>query len=246
MKPEGPSHGVGKICLFLAIFISLLMTTAEASTCYTLGGKPIPIDSPCNPNEAHSICCSNEWLCLGNNACFNPDTNHLARGTCTDRSWADDACQLRLSDGGLGSLCTSTNVNTTFEFAGCQQGKWSGYSYCMGDEYPCEDNADTGLVKLARGWLNEARNQSISNSSDSKPAGPKETCPGALSSPPRSCPSASRAQAGIGAGVGVPLAAAFAGALLWAFRERKLRRRAETGQLSGYPQDLGGIANTEK
>lgn len=116
----------------------------------------------------------------------------------------------------------------------------------MGDEYPCESKTDTGLVKLARGWLNEARNQSTSNSSDSMPAGPKETCPGASSSPPRSCPSASRAQAGIGAGVGVPLAVAFAGALLWAFRERKLQRRAETSQLLGYPQDLGGIANTEK
>lgn len=84
MKPVDPSHDVGKYFILFAIFITLLMTTAEASTCYTLGGKPMQIDSPCNPNEAHSICCNDDWLCLGNNACFNPDTNHLARGVSSN------------------------------------------------------------------------------------------------------------------------------------------------------------------
>lgn len=56
-----------------------------------------------------------------------------------------------------------------------------------------------------------------------------------------SCPSSTGAKAGIGAGIGVPLAACAAGAILWAIRERRLRKRAERGPVSDM-QDLGGMA----
>ncbi|KAL8676609.1 MAG: hypothetical protein Q9186_006894 [Xanthomendoza sp. 1 TL-2023] len=139
-------------------------------------------------------------------------------------------------------------------FGDCQQGMWKDYSYCVGDEYPCEANTDTGLVQLARGWLNEARNQSSNTGVAPNSTAVVETSSPVTGTPAAidpACPTApkssnSRAQAGIGAGVGVPLALALGGAMVWALRERNLRRRAEAGHSSYYPPDVGGIANMEK
>lgn len=141
----------------------------------------------------------------------------------------------------------------------CNSSPWSNHAYCPGDAIdadPCGGSTDDGLLPLALGYIKAKVN-------DSSLECPRPTPTLALnrtSSVPTvtsiissnqtvctlpSCPSSARAKAGIEAGVGVPLGAAVAAFLVWALRERRLRKRVETAQWFRN-QDIGGIASTMK
>ncbi|KAI4224251.1 MAG: hypothetical protein LQ349_007271, partial [Xanthoria aureola] len=58
---------------------------------------------------------------------------------------------------------------------------------------------------------------------------------------PTTCPSPAQTKLTTGTSTGVPIAAAFIGAVIWALRERRLRNRAE----SSRAQDPGGIEDDD-
>lgn len=136
----------------------------------------------------------------------------------------------------------------------CEGGLWDQSAYCISDGYPCDKQADRNLFQLAPGWLSDTRSLKASGTTDNlQPNSTTVTCSTSPATPSSSsiqssvlpCTSSKQAKVGIGAGLGIPLAAVAGGAIYWALRERRLRKRAERSP-PRYTQDFGGIADTMK
>jgi hypothetical protein len=88
----------------LLCFTALLHSTIATSSCYLPDGTIDFKHKPCNTSAEQSACCGATDACLSNGYCFQQYAvdqvwnNRLARGTCTDKTWASDACPQFCSD----------------------------------------------------------------------------------------------------------------------------------------------------
>ena len=93
-----------RYCLLLLPGLLLLFTglshCESQAKCYDVDGRVVEGDAPCNPDAENSPCCGLYWTCLDTGVCTQESTKQilrheetlLARGTCTDRSWASAQC----------------------------------------------------------------------------------------------------------------------------------------------------------
>ena len=69
--------------------------------CYFPNGDVSPDHAPCNSNAEQSSCCHIQDACLSNGYCFAATDwvpNEIYRGSCTDKSFQDDACPFYCND----------------------------------------------------------------------------------------------------------------------------------------------------
>ncbi|KAK2040963.1 hypothetical protein LZ31DRAFT_597597 [Colletotrichum somersetense] len=95
---------------FIGVTALLLPLAAAHGPCYHPGGER-SADVPCEAAAAVSVCCTSADACLPDGLCRPDDAARgiagvgYAHGTCTDPSWASDACfpQYLLAEDGHGS-----------------------------------------------------------------------------------------------------------------------------------------------
>ncbi|KAF2692111.1 hypothetical protein K458DRAFT_425919 [Lentithecium fluviatile CBS 122367] len=96
-----------------ALLLPLYVASVQA-ICYQPNGDVAKDDTPCN-SEGNSTCCGTGLACLSNNLCgitqypSDPKSTFglgewFVRGSCTDKSWTDDACMKRCLKSASGEL----------------------------------------------------------------------------------------------------------------------------------------------
>ena len=87
-----------------SILIPLLLLHDIQSTCaqicYDTDGSVVIGDLACHPHLKNSFCCGASWTCMGPGICSRENTTEattsggspLQRASCTDPTWASDAC----------------------------------------------------------------------------------------------------------------------------------------------------------
>ncbi|KAI4163196.1 MAG: hypothetical protein LQ342_003129 [Letrouitia transgressa] len=172
-----------------------------------------------------------------------------SNSACTDPDWSGDCLLLKKDGTRTNDLCNENSES--YGVARCISGDHQGEFVCtdVDPEGQCNGTVVGAFVDLAPGYLADIRNASRASATASPPLAAQETVSVTTTVTPTSkitpipaappapipCPSETGEKAAIGAGIGVPLAAALTAALLWAIWERRLRKKA---QRTGYLVDI--------
>ena len=100
-------------CLHSALVAFIASTTqcVASAVCHSPDGTISPLDQPCYPSASDSFCCPPSSICSSNKLCTLPGGQPL-RGSCTDPSFASEACPQFCLHRGAG-LRHSASLNMT-------------------------------------------------------------------------------------------------------------------------------------
>lgn len=71
------------LVFFFKIWLLYLLNSIYAQTpCYYLNGALQSVDTRCNDDDLHSMCCNPRDICLSNGLCFTTKLNIISRGVC--------------------------------------------------------------------------------------------------------------------------------------------------------------------
>lgn len=226
----------------ILLFTLALFAQADDRTCYHLDGSIAPMQRPCTTNGVTNCCGSND-LCMSNGLCFFQGNQGmiLSRGSCTDKGWGSDCyapcCKFRrISKGSMYNPGGPKRSSLTKKNPIAKYNRNTGIAlinlgYNFSDTEYCCNNviADNGSVrckyeepfKLTQGtvipdagFLKNNNNNSSCNSSSTSSTKMRSSS---------SC-------VAVEAGVSVPLGVLAIATTIWAFWERRRRRRFN-GQL---------------
>ncbi|KAI1341765.1 hypothetical protein F5Y15DRAFT_375208 [Xylariaceae sp. FL0016] len=209
------------------LFSSFFWRVTLAQPCYFPNGNLANQHISCQDGGA-SACCDPQSVCLTNGFCMSFHQPYvLSRGSCTDQSWQSSTCPNQcqnFSKNGGCSIVLFNNSGGSAEYC-CnsilaQEGSSAPICAAGVDPFIIPDgNIIPGKGALAQ-FVRETEASSPTSSASSAASLPGGCTSTAISSARTSCQNAA-----LGAGIGVPLGVLFLAAAIWAFWERRQRRR---------------------
>ncbi|KAL3470224.1 hypothetical protein BJX99DRAFT_267632 [Aspergillus californicus] len=219
--------------LLLQILCLGLFSVLSTATCYYPNGNPATRDVQCT-SGANSSCCGRGSICLDNGFCLSATQPFgLSRGSCTDPKFDIDECPKACTDIQTNGGCDIVLYNNTDD----------GIYYCCnsivnnatGKQPTCAWDVEPFTLASARLIPGVALlDDYVVRSDDTNTTAPStESDPECAASD-----TASKNNAAIGAGVGVPLGVVALAAIGWALYERRKRTNHSQTAIATQPRDV--------
>ncbi|KAL4895114.1 hypothetical protein BDV59DRAFT_160082 [Aspergillus ambiguus] len=196
------------------VIIGSIVAPTWARTCYHPNKVAVPGAVPCTDAEK-TFCCAEGGFCMTNGYCagFGTQPYNLYRGACTDQSWGSSCTQSCLEQSpNSGGPITCIGKNDEGQSLYC-----CGYQRTNNSITTCADGSDPFTMPDGQLIFGRAGLQNATIASDNS-VNATTSCDATSGS---QCTNATA----VGAGVGVPLGVIAITTAIWAFWERRQRKK---------------------